>query len=137
MKKLYSLILLLAFGMYTYAQQVPADTVKNKAYYQEKRITQRTTGWIFFGVGSAAVIIGVIMYSSQPFLASDKDNTGAGVMAAGAVSMLASIPFFVASHKSNLKAMQLSVGPKMERNDQLIQIYAARYQPAVSLRLNF
>jgi hypothetical protein len=137
MKKLNCLLLLMAFGIYSYAQQIPVDTVKNKQYYLEKRSSQRTTGWIFFGLGAGAIIAGAIVYSSQPILSSDKDNTGGVIMAVGAVGMLVSIPFFIASHQSNLKAMQLSVGPKLERNDPLIQMYAGKYQPAVSLKMNF
>ena len=126
----------MALGIYTYAQEIPADTVKNKAYYMEKRSSMRTTGWVFFGFGSAAVIAGVIVYSSQPLFATDKDNTGAVIAGAGAIGMLASIPFFISSHHYNLKAMQMSAGPKMEKNDPLIQMYAGRYQPAISLKIN-
>jgi len=126
----------MTFVINSLAQQIPADTVKNKAYYLEKRSTQRTTGWIFFGFGAAAMITGTIMYASQPLLASDKDNTGGVLVVAGAVGMLASIPFFISSHHNNLKAMEFSVAPKMEENDPLIQMYAGRYQPAISLKIN-
>ena len=136
MKRIYCLLVLMPFGINSFAQQIPADTVKNKAYYLEKRSSQKTTGWIFFGFGAAALITGTIMYSSQPLLESDKDNTGGVLVVAGAIGMLASIPFFVSSHHNNLKAMQLSVGPIMEKNDPLIQMYAGRYQPAISLKIN-
>ncbi len=137
MKKLYNFLLLMILGMSIYSQQIPMDTVKNKEYYLQKKSTQRTTGWIFFGLGGAALITGTIMYASQPIFSSDKNNTGAIIAGVGALSMLASIPFFISSHQSNLKAMQLSVSPKMEKNDQLIQKYVGVYQPAISLKINF
>jgi hypothetical protein len=138
MKKVFSLLLLTVFCMYTYAQQLPVDSVKNKEYYLEKRNTQRTTGWIFFGFGSAGVIVGAIVASSssQSYFSSDYDNTGEVIAFAGVLCMAASIPFFIASHHSNLKAMQLSVSPKMEKNDQIVQMYVGRYQPAISLKIN-
>ena len=128
----------MVLGMYTYAQQLPADTIKNREYYLEQRITQRTTGWIFFGFGSAAVLVGAIVASSssQSYFSSNHDNTGEVIVLAGALCMTASIPFFVSSHHSNLKATQLSVGPKMEKNDQIVQMYIGRYQPAISLKIN-
>ena len=142
MKKLYSLLLLIAFGVYTYAQQIPVDNVKNKAYYLEKRKSQRTTGWILFGVGSALTISGIIWASTQPnpfSWTADQSNSSAApyfMEIGGMVTMLASIPFFVSSHKNNLKAIQLSVGPKMEETSKIIQMYVGRYHPAISLNIN-
>ncbi len=142
MKKLYSFLLLMAFGLYTYAQQIPADTVvKNKEYYLEKRKSQRTTGWVLFGVGGALTISGIIWASTQPnpfsWTADNSKSSDAPyfMTIGGMVTMLASIPFFVSSHKNNLKAIQLSIGPKMEENGQLIKMYAGRYQPAISCKI--
>jgi hypothetical protein len=119
-----------------------AVTIKNKSYYLEKRKSQRTTGWILFGVGSALTLSGVIWASTQPnpFSTNQTDGSGSAapyvMMIGGWVSMVASIPFFVSSHKNNLKAIQLSAGPKMEENGELIQMYAGRYQLAISFKLN-
>ena len=98
MKKLYSLLLIMAFGVYTYAQQIPVDSVKDKAYYLEKRKSQRTTGWIIFGVGGALTLSGIIWASTQPnpFSTNQSGNTSSApyvMLVGGFATMLASIPF--------------------------------------------
>ena len=141
MKKLFCLLQLLVAGIYIYAQQIPADSVKNRAYYLEKKKSQRTTGWILFGAGTAVTISGFIWVSTQPnpFSTNNPEGSSNGpyiMIVSGWTIMAASIPFFVSSHKNNVKAMQLTVGPQMEENGRLIQMYAGKYQPAISLKLN-
>ncbi len=136
MKKLYSLLFLMAFGIYTYAQQIPADTTKNKEYYIQKAKSQKTTAVVLISVGGAALFLGALTAYQQSY--DNKSIAGSAVlMIGGALCMIGSIPFFRSYHVNKQKALQLSVGPKMEKNDPLIRMYAGSYQPAVSFKINF
>ena len=143
MRRLYGLIFLMAFGIYSHAQQIPADTVKTRAYYLAKSKSQLTAGWIIFGVGAAATLTGVIVKTAQVSFyivtigtSSYNSNAPAILMIAGGACMLGSIPLFISSHDNKRKAIELSIAPKMEENGELVQMYTGRYQPAISIKLN-
>ena len=135
MRKLFGLLLLIAFGITTYSQQISADTTKNREYYLQKAKSQKTTAIVLISVGGAALFVGAL--TEYQHIYDNKISAGPAVlMIGGALCMLGSIPFFHSYHISKQKAAQLSVGPKMEENGKMIQIYAGRYQPAVSLKIN-
>jgi hypothetical protein len=142
MRRLFAFLLLITFGLSTCAQQIPADTVKKREYYLGKRKSQLTAGWIIFGVGAAATLTGAIAKAAQVSAyvvtigtSSNTSNAPEILMIAGAVCMVGSIPLFISAHDNKQKAMELSIGPKMEENGQIIQRYAGKYQPAISLRI--
>jgi hypothetical protein len=142
MRRLYGCLLLITVGLSTYAQQIPADTVKNKEYYLGKRRSQLTAGWIIFGVGAAATLTGAIAKAAEVSAyivtigtSSTNSNAPEILMIAGVVCMVGSIPLFISAHDNKQKAMELSIGPKMEENGQMIQMYAGKYQPAISIRI--
>ena len=60
MRKLFGLLLLIAFGITTYAQQIPADTTKNREYYLQKAKSQKTTAVVLISVGGAALFVGAL-----------------------------------------------------------------------------
>ncbi len=143
MRRLYCLLFLMAFGIFTYSQRIPADTVRNREYYLGKSKSQLTAGWILFGVGAAATLTGAIVRAAQVSfyivtIGTSSNNSDAPViiMIAGAACMLGSIPLFISSHDNKLKAIELSISPKMEENGELIQRCAGKYQPAISFRLS-
>jgi hypothetical protein len=142
MRKLYLFLLWVALGLSTYAQKNPADTAKNKDYYLGKRKSQLTAGWIIFGVGAATTLTGVIAKAAQVTsyivtigTSSTNSNAPEILMIAGTVCMVGSIPLFISAHDNKQKAIELSIGPKMEENDQMIQMFAGKYQPALSIRI--
>ena len=143
MKKVYGLFLLMTLVIYVHAQQITADTVKNKQYYLGKSKSQKTAGWIIFGVGATATLTGVIVRAAETTLyvvtiggSSNSSNAPEILIIGGAVCMVGSIPLFISAHDNKLKALELSIGPKMEENGELIQMYAGKYQPAISLKIN-
>ncbi len=121
--------------MYTYAQQIPADTTKNKEYYIQKAKSQKTTAWILLGGGLALTIGGTFLAISD-YEKSSYSDAGPIMFITGLACQLGSIPFFVIAHNNKRKALELFVGPKMEKNDQIVQMYVGRYQPAISLKIN-
>ena len=142
MKKLFGLFLPIILVIYTYAQQIPADTVENRQYYLGKSKSQKTAGWIIFGVGAAATLTGAIVRAAETSLyivtigtSSYSSNAPEILMIGGVVFMVGSIPLFISAHDNKLKAIQLSIGPKMEENAELIQMYVGKYQPAISLKI--
>jgi hypothetical protein len=130
MKKVFSLLLLMAFGVYTYAQQTPVDTAKAREIYLEKSKSQKTVAWILLGAGTVSTIGGIYVA-----FASTSD-AGEIMFIAGLASIAGSIPLFIISHNNKQKALRLAIGPKIEENGQLIQMYAGRYQPAISFKLS-
>jgi hypothetical protein len=135
MKKIIPLVFLIPFGLYTYAQQIPADSTKTKEHFFQKGKSQKTTAVILLSAGGAALFIGVLTGYQQLYDNNTISDVSAVLIIGGAASVLGSIPFFIAYHNSKQKALQLSVGPKMEENGKLIRMYAGRYQPAIPIRL--
>jgi hypothetical protein len=141
-KGLYGLFLLMIVAINTHAQEIPADTVKNKQYYLWKSKSQKTAGWIIFGVGATALLTGVTVRAAETSFyivtigsSSNSSNAPEILMIGGAVFMVGSIPLFISAHDNKLKTIQLSIGPKMEENAELSQMYVGKYQPAISFKI--
>lgn len=134
----------MAFATHDYAQQIPPDSTKNREYYLGKSKSQLTAGWIIFGVGAATTLTGVIVNVAQVSFyvvtigtSSYNSNVPVILIIVGGACMLGSIPLFISSHDNKQKAIELSIAPKMEENSSLIQMYAGKYQPAISIKLKF
>ena len=136
MKKIFSSVLLVILGMHTNAQLISANTEIYNTYYFDKFESQKTTAWILLGAGAAVTTTGYIIFISQ-LNKSITGNTDAAesLIIGGAASMLASIPFFISSSHNMQKEIRFSISPKMEQNDKPIQLYAGKYQPAISLKI--
>jgi len=133
MKKLSSLLVLIVLGLFTYAQQFPADTVKNKTYYFKKSKSKETIAWILLGAGAAATTVAIIKANQDPFNNSDAPGI---LFVGGLACMLGSIPLFISSSHNMKKAFQLTAELKIQENSKLIQMYVGNYHPAVSFKLN-
>ena len=88
----------------------------SKILYQNnlaKAKSNRTTGWILFGVGTGSMIGGFVSALSSGLIFSTNPNKGKGLFIAGAATSLASIPFFIAGgihkHKAKLALQRESV----------------------------
>jgi hypothetical protein len=64
-KWLYGLFLLMTVAFYTCARKIPAGILKNKQYYLGKSKSQKTAGWIIFGVGATALLTGVAVRAAE------------------------------------------------------------------------
>jgi len=108
-------IAILFIANYHASAQTDTTGLKTKDYYLQKSKSQKTTAWVLIGVGAAAVIAGTIVATTL----KEQDDfdegvnklaTGGYLMAAGGVSCLISIPFFVSSGKNKRRALALSSG---------------------------
>ena len=96
---------------------------------------QKTAAWILLGGGGTLILTGIIIPKGEItreafFLRNDYKNDGikSTLIPSGAVAMLGSIPFFIASKKNKKKAMSISF-----KNETVPQFYK---QSIVSLPLS-
>jgi hypothetical protein len=111
------------------------DTALTKEGYLTKSKSQKTIAWILLGVGTAVTVTGLYVALSD-WVNNPGSDAGEILFFTGLASMAGSIPFFIISNNNKQKALQISAGLKMQENGQLIQMYAGRYQPAISIKLN-
>ncbi|HLO83301.1 MAG TPA: hypothetical protein VK166_20200 [Chitinophagaceae bacterium] len=142
MKKLTCLLLFAAtwFNSFSQIKDTAAARILKEDYLNKSK-RQRTTGFVLLGIGAALTITGVLVInnnSDNPLDPNDVVNTtaGAGVFLIGAISSVASIPFFISSVSNKKKAMKLSTGFKMEklRTDKMPTPLPS-YYPAVTARI--
>ncbi len=101
MKKNIVLPLLLILSVTTFSQQtLNNDSPTTKADYLQKSKRQKKVARIMLGGGASFTVLGLHL----------KQYIGAGVIIAGigVLSVLGSVPMFIASSKNRLRAMSLS-----------------------------
>jgi hypothetical protein len=141
MKKIIPFTLLLLFSTACFCQSTSNELPVVKTDYLKKSKNQKTAAWVLLGGGFALSVTSTMM--AAPKAAEDLGNAFAGIFLAepipennytaenillvtGTASMLASIPFFIASKKNKRKAMNVSANIKMEnattfRNQAFVQ----------------
>ena len=144
MKKIFFISLLLIMTVATFSQQIkPAPTLTKQDYLRKSK-TQKTFAWILLGGGTAFVATGFfIAASTVGFIVINRLVTGQpGPSAPGAtvliltggVTMLGSIPLFIASTKNKKKALSLSFKnetvPQIQRNS-----FVYHAIPSLSLKI--
>jgi hypothetical protein len=151
MKKIILYTLLLVFSIAAFCQSTPKEVPAVKTDYLKKSKNQKTTAWVLLGGGFALTTVSVVMASAK--VTEDYVNVIAGVFSSepvpennytaenillitGTASMLASIPFFIASKKNKRKAMGMSANIKME-NIRIIQkqSFVQTSYPAIVLKI--
>lgn len=106
MKKLILILALILMAQISYGQN--ETPVINKDYYLNKSKNQKTTGWVLLGAGASMLIATQIIGRSD--VDFETGMTAVGVLGIGGVSsVLASIPFFIASGNSAKKAANISL----------------------------
>jgi len=122
---------LLAFTVVTFCQQITQKHSITKTDYLQKSKKQKKTAWIFLGSGAALIVTSLVFpqgestgFHFNPFTwESYETHKNDGIKSAlgltGAVSMLGSIPFFIASKKNKERANHASVFINMERTPVL------------------
>ena len=146
MKKSIFLILSLVFATASFCQKQTVSKLSlTKSDYLKKSKKQKKTAWILLGGGAALVIIANVIPEGEQtdfnprFL--DYNHKNDGVKAAfgltGGLSMLGSIPLFIASGKNRKKAKSASAFINMEKAP-ILQQTGIRNQsfPAVGVRIS-
>jgi hypothetical protein len=151
MKKIILYALPLVFSVGAFCQSTPNDMQAVKTDYLKKSKNQKTTAWVLFGGGVAITTVIVVMASVK--VTEDYVNVIAGVFSSqpvqennytaenillitGTASMLASIPFFIASKKNKRNAMAMSANIKMENARMLqYQSFVQTSYPAIVLKI--
>jgi len=151
MKKIILYALPLVFSVGAFFQSTPNDMQAVKTDYRKKSKNQKTTAWVLFGGGVAITTVSVVMASVK--VTEDYVNVIAGVFSSepvqennytaenillitGTASMLASIPFFIASKKNKRNAMAMSANIKMENARMLqYQSFVQTSYPAIVLKI--
>ena len=113
MKKVIILTLLLAFVTVSFCQQTVQKHSLTQADYLQKSKKQKKTALIFLGGGAALIVTSLLIPQGEPTGSQFDPLTGGfyegykndGIKGAlgltGVVSMLGSIPFFIASGKTS------------------------------------
>jgi len=108
MKKLIFFLLLLAVSACSFSQPTTTSISPVKIDYLKKSKHQKTIAWILAGGGLAIRATGYAIGVNVDFF-DDSGVWGAIILlSTGAATMLASIPFFIASAKNKRRAMSLS-----------------------------
>lgn len=128
MKKIMIYVLMLALPASLFCQNETIPAPKTKADYLKKSKEQKTLGFIFLGIGGASI---VAVSSGN----SDFGTTGAFAIIGG-LSVLGSIPLFIASGVNKRNARNVSTSFKMEtvpviQKQSIIQ----NSYPAISLKI--
>ncbi|HLO83300.1 MAG TPA: hypothetical protein VK166_20195 [Chitinophagaceae bacterium] len=140
MKKMPTIMLLLLLSVCGIAQVADTAkyTVRDELLQKSKR--QKTAAFVMLGVGTLAAVTGSIIFSENFDIWDDSNDalmgTGAILATAGGLSMLGSIPLFIASSKNKGRAMGMSAGIKMEKAfpDGVFRNNLT-YYPAASIRI--
>jgi len=134
MKKIIVFAMLLIISVASFSQQTtnPAPTVKTD--YLEKSKNQKKAAWVMLGGGASLILLGDLIGNSK---SSSFGDAGAGfVMAAvGGLSMLGSIPLFIASSRNKKKGMSLSfkneTAPQIQKSS-----FVYRSVPSLTLKIS-
>lgn len=105
------LLIMLAISTNIFCQQ---NTPVINTEYLKKSKTQKKNAFIMLGGGAALFLTGIVIPKGElvhsGFLGDDYKNDGikGGLELTGIISMLGSIPLFIASSKNKKKAMSVS-----------------------------
>jgi len=132
MRKIILFSLVLVSFLSSFSQQTNPSNALTREQYLQKSKHQKTAAWILLGGGIALGVTGVIVD------ASNWESSGGDVLLVlGGVSIISSIPLFIASGKNKKRAMAASAYFKMEKTQVVHQLsFSQRAFPAVSLKIN-
>ncbi len=112
---LLAFLLCLQVGGFT---QEPATTPTASEMYLKKSQSQKTSAWVLLGGGAALASGGLIIaMNNLNFFVEETSSDydlGTGMFWVGSVSMLGSIPLFIASARNKGRAMSASAYLKLE-----------------------
>ena len=113
MKKIILCTVLLAITATSFSQETNPSKPVTRADYLKKSKNQKTAAWILLGGGTVLIGTGFLIGDREE---SSFDDAGTGVVIAGigVLSMISSIPLFIASAKNKKRGMAISAYLKME-----------------------
>ena len=148
MKKIIFGTILIAFAAASFAQQsAPKQTLIQTDYLQKSK-KQKKTALIFLGAGAALIVTSIVIPQGEPtgfqidpltggfYEGHKNDGIKGALILGGGLSMLGSIPFFIASGKNKRKARQASVFINMKRAPVLQgMVFSNRSFPVLGVRI--
>ena len=146
MKKIMIYFLLLVIPGASFCQQTNENIPVVRTDYLKKSKNQKTAAWVLLSGGFALTTAGVIVGVNEAVNdlgnifdpeAQPSSNAGAILFFTGGAAMLGSIPFFISSAKNKKRAMQTTVGLKIEKSSSVHGNYLIQNSyPALSLKFN-
>ena len=143
MKQAFILLLLISITATCFGQKsMPAPSIQSD--YLEKSKHQNTTAWILLAGGAALFTIGAIIpqgeeeWSPIPIYGGDHKNDAikGTFYLFGSISMLGSVPVFIAAGKNKRRAMTVSTGFKLEKASVAqVPAFVKKSYPALSLKI--
>lgn len=122
MKKFITIFLLIFFAVKTFSQ-VDTSTTRTflKTDYLKKSKTQKTIAWALVAAGTTLIVIGgTIGTHGVEDVSLNDAEAGGGLIIAGAVIDLGSIPLFIAGAKNKRRAMSVTINnefvPRLQQN---------------------
>ena len=138
--------MLLIISAASLSQQTKSSRVLARQDYLEKSKKQKTIAWICLGGGPVLILTGLVIAPNPKYYSVDYSalNTPAqnrqyhiyeALASTGLVSMLASIPLFLAAKRNKWEGMRLSfkneMVPQLQNNS-----FANRPVPSLSLKIS-
>ncbi len=149
MKKIIFGTILIAFAAASFAQQSAPKQALMQTDYLQKSKKQKKTALIFLGGGAALIVTSLVIPQGEPtgyqidpisggfYEGHKNDGIRGAFILAGGLSMLGSIPFFIASAKNKRKARQASVFINMKRAPVLQGMaFSTHSFPAAGVRIS-
>ena len=134
MKNLIFLFTVLFTVLSVNSQQIDQN---QKDYLMQRSNKQKTAAWILVGAGTAAAIVGAIGFEdSWDDTSNSTTDIYGGLLIAGVVADLVSIPFFISSGANKRKAASISVSYENYSLQQygLNNLFAT---PSIGLKIQF
>ena len=139
---MFIIFFLLLFSNTSFSQQTTNAAPAIQTNYLQKSKHQKTAAWLLLGGGGTFIVTGIIIPKgdiTHVDPAGGKSYKNDGIKSVftqtGALAMLGSIPFFIASGKNKRKAMSLSL-----KNETVPQIFKQSIislsLPSLTLKLN-
>lgn len=135
MKKIvFSLALLLFIGKSFSQTTSPAIS---KDFYLRKSKNQKKVATILLAGGAASILTGALISRGEPgFVYDENDGIKMTFVGIGTLSMLASIPFYIASSKNKRRANAATLSFNNQKVIFLQQnTFVLKMQPALTLKL--
>lgn len=137
--KFLLLSLLLTVSTASFSQYADTTVTQLAKDYLQKSNKQRTAGWILLGGGAGLTGIGIIVTATTALgdlIEGDEGSSGGPIlMFTGLVSMVGSIPLFLAAGKNRRKAMA-AISFKMEKTPiNNLWVTSASHYPVVAIRI--
>ncbi len=101
---------LLLFSVASFSQQTTTATQSlTKTDYLQKSKNQKTTALILLGIGTAAIITGILIESPHRGTGNTQSFSGGLIEVGGIICVLTSIPYFLSSSKNKKRSTTLGI----------------------------